>query len=98
MSKLAEQVSILAAAFAPLAAHAGVIARSAEGPSDASAAWHVLGVIAPALLWGLPLAYVVFTVASLLPRHPKAQDRLEAPREGTFLDRLSLYADSRDGW
>lgn len=100
MSKLAKQVSILAvavAAVSPLAARAGVIARSAEGPAVGTD-WQLLGVIGPALLWGLPLAYVVFTVVTRLPRHPRVQTKLEEPREATFLDRLSLHADSRDGW
>ena len=86
------------ALMSPLAASAGVLARSAEGPSDAATFWQVLGAVAPLALWGLPLAYVVFTVAAVLPRHPGAQTELEEPRDGSFVDRLSLFADSRDGW
>jgi hypothetical protein len=96
--RIATVAAIAAAASSPLTASAGVLARAVDGPSDASAVWHLLGSIAPVALWGLPLAYVVFTVTSLLPRHPKAQAELEQPREATFVDRLSLFTDSRDGW
>ena len=89
---------IAAAVASPLAASAGVIARTSEGPSEASALWHLLGAIAPVALWGLPLAYVVFTVASVMPRHPPVQRELERPRDGSLVDRLSLYADSGEGW
>jgi len=33
-----------------------------------------------------------------LPSHPPLQTRLDEPRDATFLDRLSLRADSREGW
>jgi hypothetical protein len=82
----------------PLTASAGVMAHVGEGPSDATTAWHLLGALAPVALWGLPLAYVVFTVVSVLPRHPGAQERLAEPRDATFLDRLSLGTDPGEGW
>lgn len=80
------------------AAATGVLVRGGEGPPDAFADWLLLGGLAPIALWGLPLAYVVFTVLSVLPRHPRVQGRLAAPRDATFVDRLSLHADSQDGW
>ena len=90
--------AVAAAVSSPVAPVAGVLTHSAEGPSEASALWHLLGVVAPGALWGLPLAYVVFTVTSLLPRHPRAQAELEAPRDASFVDRLSMFGDSREGW
>ena len=98
MSASARRVAAIIASSSPLAASAGVLTRSAEGPSDASELWRLLGAIAPVLLWGLPLAYVVFTVVTLLPPFPRGQKELERPRDGTFLDRLSMFSDSRDGW
>jgi hypothetical protein len=98
MTAAIRRIAAFVAAVSPLAASAGSVARTAEGPSDASAVWHLMGAIAPAVLWGLPLAYVVFTVVSALPRHPRAQRELEPPRDATLVDRLSLFADSREGW
>jgi len=98
MIAAARRIAAVAAAISPLAARAGVLARAAEGPSDANLVWHLLGVVAPVALWGLPLAYVVFTVASVMPRQPRVQRELEKPRDATMVDRLSLYADSREGW
>jgi hypothetical protein len=86
------------ALLSPIAASAAVLARSGEGPSEAETLWQVLGAVAPLALWGLPLAYVVISVAAVLPRHPKVQTRLDEPRDATFVDRLSMFADSRDGW
>jgi hypothetical protein len=82
----------------PLAAAAAALAGSGEATSEASLAWRVLGAAATTAIWGLPLAYVVFKAASLLPRHPRVQDRLAEPRDATFIDRLSLHNDSREGW
>jgi hypothetical protein len=94
------RLAATAAAFAsiPLAASAGVLARSGEGAPEADALWRLLGAVAPLALWGLPLSYVVFSVVSALPRHPKAQAELDEPRDANFLDRLSLFTDTRDGW
>jgi len=86
------------AVLSPMAASAAVLVRSGDGPSDANALWQLLGAVAPLVLWGLPLAYVVISVASVLPRHPKAQAELDEPRDATFVDRLSMFGDSRDGW
>jgi hypothetical protein len=92
------RLTATAAASSPLAASAAVLARSAEGPSEPSAVWQLLGAWTPVALWGLPLAYVVFAVVSSLPRHPKVQDELEAPRDASLVDRLTLTSDTRDGW
>ncbi len=89
--------AVLAAVSSPLAAVAAVAAQTAEGPGDASTAWHLLGTLAPAVLWGVPLAYVVFTVASHLPR-PGGPRGLPPPRDGSLLDRTSIPYDPRDGW
>jgi hypothetical protein len=98
MTTTSLRASLTAAILAsPLAAAAGVVAVGGEGPSDATSAWNLLGALAPFALWGLPLAYVVFTVVSVLPRG-RVQDRLAEPRDATFVDRLSLFADSREGW
>jgi hypothetical protein len=88
----------VSAILSPLAAFAAVVARGGEGPSDASTLWQALGSVAPLALWGLPLAYVVISVAAVLPRHPKTQTRLDEPRDATFVDRLSIFTDSREGW
>lgn len=85
------------AATSPVIAAAAVASRSVDGPGDASAVWHLLGALAPAVLWGLPLAYVVFTVANHLPRGGGQQD-LSPPRDGSLVDRTSLHYDPRDGW
>ena len=82
----------------PAAAAAGVLARASESPSEATTVWQLLGALAPVALWGLPLAYVVFTVVSVLPRHPGPQDRLASPRDASFVDRLSLGTDPSQGW
>lgn len=87
-----------AAVASPLSARAGLLSRAAEAPPDAGEAWHLLGAVAPTLLWGLPLAYVVFKVVAVLPRDGGAQRELEPPREATLADRTSLHADSREGW
>ena len=84
--------------MSPLAASAGVLARAGEGSPDVLSAWSLLAALAPVALWGLPLAYVVFTVVSVLPRYPGPQERLAEPRDATFVDRLSLGTDPRDGW
>jgi hypothetical protein len=94
MPAIVRRVAAIIASSSPLVASASVLTRSAE----ASEAWHLLGAVAPVLLWGLPLAYVVFTVVTLLPPFPRGQKELERPRDGTFVDRLSLFSDPRDGW
>jgi hypothetical protein len=93
-------IRCLAAAIlaSPLAAAAAVIARGGEAPTELALAWRLLGAAATTALWGLPLAYVVFTVAAQLPRRPRAQDRLAEPRDATFVERLSITSDTREGW
>lgn len=91
----------LAASFAaasPLAAAAAVLSRSTEGPAEPGAFTAVLGAFGPVALWGLPLAYVIFTVVSSLRRRPGVQEELEEPREATLTDRLTLTSDTREGW
>lgn len=84
--------------LSPLVASAGFVLRGAEAGTDAAGAWELLGAIAPLALWGLPLAYVVFSVLVALPRHPRAQDELAEPKDATLVDRLSLHRSSQDGW
>lgn len=97
MTASTRRAAAVVACLSPLAASAGVVARSVEGPADGSELWGLLGAVAPVLLWGLPLAYVVFTVATLLPLRG-GQKELERPRDATFVDRLSMFGDSREGW
>lgn len=99
MTTITHRIAAVAVALSiPLAAVGSTLARTGEAPADGSAFWHLLGLIGPTALWGLPLAYVVFSVLPALPRHPGVQDRLAEPRDATFVDRLSLFTDSREGW
>lgn len=81
--------------LAPLAASAGAVAGGAEEGADA--AWRLLAATGPAMLWGLPLAYLVLTVASRLPRRPPARTGPEGPRGAISPGRRSLRGGSREG-